>query len=169
MKHEHQPDRISPWKQPLAVCLALALSGATFAQTHQAAKAPVEISTSDMQLQLVAGSHAPQLVSITGSNQTPVSYTHLFQVESIQDLPLPQELNETVEASIDRALSERPDLMQQVAVLRAAKSEVKSAKTAYLPTLSIDGNAGLAKTYGSQDQAPGIYSQNQEFWNARCV
>jgi hypothetical protein len=71
MKHEHQPDRISPWKQPLAVCLALALSGATFAQTHQAAKAPVEISTSDMQLQLVAGSHAPQLVSITGSNQTP--------------------------------------------------------------------------------------------------
>jgi outer membrane protein TolC len=90
-----------------------------------------------------------------------------FQVESIQDLPLPQELNETVEASIDRALSERPDLMQQVAVLRAAKSEVKSAKTAYLPTLSIDGNAGLAKTYGSQDQAPGIYSQNQEFWNAR--
>jgi outer membrane protein TolC len=96
-----------------------------------------------------------------------VSPTTRFQVESIQDLPVPQDLTETVESSIDRALSERPDLMQQVAALRAAKSEVKAAKTAYLPTLSLDGEAGLARTYGEQNQAPGVYSANQEFWNAR--
>jgi outer membrane protein len=96
-----------------------------------------------------------------------VSPTSQFQVESIQDLPIAQDLADTVESSIDRALAERPDLMQQIATLRAAKSEVKAAKTTYLPTLSVNGDAGLAKTYGEQNQSPGVYSANQEFWNAR--
>jgi outer membrane protein len=96
-----------------------------------------------------------------------VSPTLPFQVESIQDLPLAQDLTDTVESSIDRALAERPDLMEQVAQLRAAKSEVKAAKTAYLPTLSLNGDAGLAKTYAQQNQNPGVYSANQEFWSAR--
>jgi outer membrane protein TolC len=90
-----------------------------------------------------------------------------FQVESIQNLTIPNDLTQTVEASIDTALAQRPDLMRQVADLRAAESEVKLAKRAYLPTLSMNGTAGLAKTYGEQNQMPGIYSTNQELWNAR--
>ncbi len=90
-----------------------------------------------------------------------------LQVESIQDLVIPQDFADTVEVSIDRALAQRPDLMQRVAELRAAKSEVKAAKSAYLPTLSFDGAAGLARSNGQQDQMPAIYSSSQEFWNAR--
>jgi outer membrane protein len=96
-----------------------------------------------------------------------ISPTLQFQVESIQSLSIPSDLGDTVEASIDRALAQRPDLMQRVANSRAAESEIKSAKTAFLPTLSINGNAGLAKTYGIQNQQPGIYSPNQELWSAR--
>jgi outer membrane protein len=95
-----------------------------------------------------------------------VSPVHPLQVESIQGLSIPQDLTVTVEASIDKALVQRPDLMQRVAELRAAQAEVKAAKTAYLPTLSVAGTAGLAKNYSEQDQVPGIYSANQEFWNA---
>jgi len=95
-----------------------------------------------------------------------VSPVHPLQVESIQGLSIPQDLTVTVEASIDKALVQRPDLMQRVAELRAAQAEVKAAKTAYLPTLSLSGIAGLTKNYSEQDQAPGIYSANQEFWNA---
>ena len=69
----------------------------------------------------------------------------------------------TVETAIDRALAQRPDLMERVAQLRAAASEVKAAKTAYLPTLSLEGTGGLSKTYGEQNQSPGVYSANQEF------
>ena len=95
-----------------------------------------------------------------------VSPVHPLQVESIQGLSIPQDLTVTVEASIDKALVQRPDLMQRVAELRAAQAEVKAAKTAYLPTLSLAGTAGLTKNYAEQDQTPGIYSANQEFWNA---
>lgn len=95
-----------------------------------------------------------------------VSPTRPLQVESIQSLTIPQDLTVTVETSIDRALAQRPDLMQRVAELRAAGSAVKAAKTAYLPTLSIEGTGGIAKSYGLQDQLPGVYSPNQELWNA---
>src|SRR3984957_7608511 len=95
-----------------------------------------------------------------------VSPVHPLQVESIQGLSIPQDLTVTVEASIDKPLVQRPDLMQRVAELRAAQAEVKAAKTAYLPTLSLSGIAGLTKNYAEQDQSPGLYSANQEFWNA---
>jgi outer membrane protein len=90
-----------------------------------------------------------------------------LQVESIQGLTIPQDMTATVETSIDRALAQRPDLMQRVAEMRAAHAEVKEAKAAYLPTLRISGAAGLAKNFSEQDQASGVYSANQEFWNAR--
>jgi outer membrane protein len=96
-----------------------------------------------------------------------ISPVNPLQVESIQSLTIPQDLTVTVEASIDKALAQRPDLMQRVAELRAAHAEVKEAKTAYLPTLSLSGTAGLAKNYSEQFQYPGAYSANQEFWNAR--
>jgi len=90
-----------------------------------------------------------------------------LQVESIQALPIPQDLNVTVETSIDRALAQRPDLMQRVAQLRGAAAEIKAAKSAYVPTLTLNGAGGLSKTYGEQNQSPGVYSGNQEFWDAR--
>jgi outer membrane protein len=96
-----------------------------------------------------------------------ISPTSQLQVESIQALAIPQDLTVTVETSIDRALAQRPDLMQRVAELRAARAEVKAAKTAYMPTLSMSGAAGLAKNYATQDQTSGVYSANQEFWNAK--
>jgi outer membrane protein len=96
-----------------------------------------------------------------------ISPTSQFQVEGIQHLTIPQDLTDAVETSIDRALAQRPDLMEQVEQLRAAGAEIKAAKTAYLPTLSIDGSGGLARTYGQQNLAPGVYSPTQETWDAR--
>lgn len=96
-----------------------------------------------------------------------ISPTSKFQVEGIQNLTIPQDLTDTVEASIDRALAQRPDLMQQVEQLRAAGAEVKAAKIAYLPTLSFDGSGGLARIYAQQNLGPGLYSPTQETWDAK--
>lgn len=101
------------------------------------------------------------------ANALGISPISQFQVQSIQDLSIPQEIDDTVEKSIDRALAQRPDLMQQVEQVRAAGSEIKVAKTAYLPTLTFDGYGGLSRTYGQQGLMPGVYSPNQETWDAR--
>jgi len=90
-----------------------------------------------------------------------------LQVESIQSLKIPEDLTTTVESSIDTALSQRPDLMQRVAELRASAAEVKEAKSAYLPTLTVGGQAGLAKTFTTQTPGTGLYSDNQETWVAQ--
>ena len=93
--------------------------------------------------------------------------TTQFQVESIQNLKMPDNIADTVEASIDKGLSQRPDLMQRVAELRAANAETKAARRAYAPKLSLDGNVGLAHSFGEQEQMPGVYSPTQETWDAQ--
>jgi outer membrane protein TolC len=100
------------------------------------------------------------------ANALGISPTAHFEVEGIQSLKLPDKIDETVEISIDKALSQRPDLMAQVAGLRAADAEVKAARRAYSPRLSFDGRAGLAHAYGQQEQLPGVYSPTQETWDA---
>ena len=62
-----------------------------------------------------------------------ISPTTPFQVESIQSIKMPDSIADTVETYIDKALSQRPDLMQRVAELRAAGAEVKAAGKAYFP------------------------------------
>jgi len=90
-----------------------------------------------------------------------------FQVESIQNIKMPDSIADTIETSIDKALAQRPDLMQRVAELRAAGAEVKAARRDYLPTLSLDGSAGLARAYGEQIHLPGLYSPTEETWDAQ--
>lgn len=89
-----------------------------------------------------------------------------FQVESIQDLKIPENIADTVETSIDKALSLRPDLMQRVAELRAAEATVKAERRTYFPTLSFDGKAGFSRSYGQQGQLPGLYSRTRDNWVA---
>jgi outer membrane protein len=89
-----------------------------------------------------------------------------FQVESIRDIKMPDSIADTVEKSIDKALAQRPDLMQQVAGLRAAGAEVNEARRAYYPKLSFVGQAGEARSYGEQIHLPGLYSPTQEAWDA---
>jgi len=92
--------------------------------------------------------------------------TTQFQVEGLENLKLPDGIADTVETSIDKALSLRPDLMQQVAELRAADAAVNIARKAYFPTIQLQGNAGIARTYGVQVNLPAVYSPTGTTWFA---
>jgi outer membrane protein len=87
-----------------------------------------------------------------------------FQVQGIDQLPTPKEITESVDLEIDRAFSQRPELLEQIARLRAAKSATKAARSDYFPTLSFSGEGGLARAYGQQDLLPGSYAVG-EAWN----
>src|SRR5262249_14244719 len=49
---------------------------------------------------------------------------------------------ESVDAAVDRALAQRPDLLAQLATLRAKEAEVQGARAEYYPKVGIRGATG---------------------------
>jgi len=65
-----------------------------------------------------------------------------IQLTDFSALPPRAALQDSVEKTIDRALEQRPDLIARVAALRASEAEVRRARAAYWPTLSLVGDVG---------------------------
>jgi len=77
-----------------------------------------------------------------------------IQVEPVTSLSIPDTIEDSVEQLITRALQQRPDLLQQVADLRAGEAQVKQAKSSYYPTLTTGVVAGQQYLSGFQEQLP---------------
>ena len=90
----------------------------------------------------------------------------VFTVEGIDQLKLPSSIADSVDQEIDRAFSQRPDLLEQLARLRAANAAIKRARSDYFPTLSFTGDGGMVRAYGQQDLLPGSYAAG-ETWSAQ--
>lgn len=88
-----------------------------------------------------------------------------IEVEGIDDLKMPNELADSVDQEITRAFSQRPDLMAQLARVRAANASIKQTKSRYFPTLSFNGDGGWGRAYGQQDLYPGSYAAGW-IWDA---
>jgi outer membrane protein TolC len=69
-------------------------------------------------------------------------------------VPTPDSLGDTVDQAINRALEQRPDLLQQVAEIRSANARVKEARAAYYPALTLNVSPNLQSLYGLQAQLP---------------
>jgi outer membrane protein len=65
-----------------------------------------------------------------------------IQVADFAALPVPTALEESVEKIIDRTLEQRPDLIAQVAALRAREAEVRRARAEFWPKLSLTADVG---------------------------
>ena len=108
-----------------------------------------------------------ELVSIRGlediargvmANVLDVAPSVPFRVEDVSQSPLPAAVEEPVQTIIARALSQRPDLLTEVARLRSADAAIRGARAAYYPTLSFSGDWGHRNSYGSQNLNPVISS-----------
>ena len=86
-----------------------------------------------------------------------------IQVQPIAELGLPTAMTDSVDREIDRAFSQRPDLMEQLARVRASDASVRRARSTYFPALTFSGDGGMARAYGQQDLLPGSYAQG-EVW-----
>src|ERR1700741_4059877 len=79
-----------------------------------------------------------------------VSPTTAIQIQSLNDLSIPTSLGDNVEAAIDRALVQRPDLLQQVAQIRTANARVREARAAYYPSLNLSFGPGVQRQIGAE-------------------
>ena len=78
-----------------------------------------------------------------------------IKVTEFSALPPPAALEDSVDKVIDKALENRPDLIAKVAVFRSKEAEVRKARAAYFPTLSLASNvntiAGRVKITGGTE------------------
>jgi outer membrane protein len=88
-----------------------------------------------------------------------------FAVEGIEKLQLPATMADSIDKEIDRAFAQRPELLTQITRLRAASASIKAARSAYIPSLSLSGDGGMARAYGELNQLPRTYAQG-EVWSA---
>ena len=87
-----------------------------------------------------------------------------IQIQNIDDLILPPDLMEPEDQAVARAFQQRPDLKEQVTRLRAAKAQIKQARSTYFPTLGFLGDGGVERQYGQQDLLAPAYNSG-EVWS----
>jgi outer membrane protein TolC len=71
--------------------------------------------------------------------------TTKLQVADVADKRFEENPGEPLDALIDRALSQRPDLVAKLANLRTRQAQVRLARSAYYPKISLEANAGWQK------------------------
>ncbi|MGA2852333.1 MAG: TolC family protein [Terracidiphilus sp.] len=89
-----------------------------------------------------------------------------IRTQGIDQITIPDTITETAEQAIETALAQRPDLLEQLARVRAADASLKQARSNYFPSLSFSGIGGLQRGYGQQDLLPGTYAEG-ETWNSQ--
>ena len=87
--------------------------------------------------------------------------TETMRVEDLSKIATIEELRESVESAIQRALQQRPDLLAQMTSVDAAAADTKQARSNFYPTLSFDGYAGHEWLRGTQTASPTTYGNSQ--------
>ena len=68
-------------------------------------------------------------------------------IDGQKDTPLPQTLTLSIDALIDRAMRNRPDLQAQAAEIRAADDAIRQAKAAYRPQIGLTASAAQTSVW----------------------
>lgn len=84
--------------------------------------------------------------------------TVAIQVQPLKDLTIPDSISDSVEAAIDRALQQRPDLLAQLAEVRSANARVKEARSAFYPSLTVNARPSGDVLFGQQQNLPWAYT-----------
>ena len=106
----------------------------------------------DYELQAVLGQE--QIARGNLATALGASPTTAIHVHPLADLKIPESIDDTVEQAIDRAVTHRPDLLEQVAQTRAANATVKEAHAAFYPSLTFSGGPIAESLYGLQQTFP---------------
>jgi outer membrane protein len=92
--------------------------------------------------------------------------TALMRVADLSAVPLPTELAESVEQTIDRSLARRPDLASRLAALRAREADERRAQAEFWPRLSLSGSAGQAVQRYRAGPPFGTFTRNDTEYGA---
>jgi outer membrane protein len=80
-----------------------------------------------------------------------------LHVQPLSEVVQPESIGTTVDAAIDRAFVQRPDLMQQMAEIRSTDARTQEARAAFYPTLNFHAQPAPQWLRGLQRPFPRTY------------
>ena len=72
-------------------------------------------------------------------------------IDSQKSAPLPDKLTMSIEALIQRAMADRPDLMAQTLRIRSAEARIRAAKAEYKPQIALSGSVAQTSVWPTAD------------------
>ena len=91
--------------------------------------------------------------------------TTKLQVAEVSEKPFSENSGDSLEELIQRALSQRPDLVARLAGVRARRAEVQKARAEYYPKVALGANAGWAELDVSAEGSP-YFGGNEPVYGA---
>ncbi|HEX3717617.1 MAG TPA: TolC family protein [Verrucomicrobiae bacterium] len=120
--------------------------------TQDALQAKQELAQADYDLEAAQGSlDDAQVALMDALGIFPATQIH---VAAIPEKPVENDLHEALDDLINRALSQRTDLLVKLAGLKASQAAARGARAAYYPKLSLDAAAGWSKLDVSAFNSP---------------
>jgi outer membrane protein len=100
------------------------------------------------------------LTEVVGADPSPN-----IVIDSQRSTPLPESLTMSIEALIDRAMKNRPDLMEQTLRIRSAEAGIRAAKAEYKPQITLSGSVAQTSVWPSADYGQ-LGSASEPTWSA---
>jgi len=72
-------------------------------------------------------------------------------IDSQRSAPLPEKLTMSIDALIDRAMENRPDLMAQTLRIRSAEARIRAARAEYKPQIVLSGSLAQTSVWPTAD------------------
>ncbi|HTV42145.1 MAG TPA: TolC family protein [Candidatus Sulfotelmatobacter sp.] len=111
--------------------------------TQDVLQAEQELAQADYDLTAAQGAlDDAQVTLVRALGVFPTTQIH---VAEIPEKPVPENLDEPLDDLVDRALSQRPDLLAKLATLKASQAAVRKARAAYYPQITLGASAGWTK------------------------
>jgi outer membrane protein len=106
-----------------------------------------------------------KIARVTLAEELGVEPSPNIVIDAQKNAPLPESLTLSIDELINRAMADRPDLMAQVAEIRAADNEVRSAKAEYRPKIVLSGSGAQQAIWPSADYGQ-LGAANEPVWSA---
>jgi len=86
-------------------------------------------------------------------------------IDSQRSAPLPEKLSMSIEALMDRAMKDRPELMAQTLRIRSAEARIRAAKAQYKPQIVLSGSVAQTSLWPSADYGQ-LGAASEPTWSA---
>jgi outer membrane protein len=88
-----------------------------------------------------------------------------IMIDGQRSVPLPERLTMSIDALIDRAMKDRPELMAQTLRIRSAQADIRAARAEYKPQIVLSGSAAQTSVWPASDYGQ-LGSASEPTWSA---